>query len=64
MHGDGGHLGPVRRRGDRGAEGDGAETGTFPAEDGPGADGAAETAGMGRNAAAGTGDPACHPGGR
>ena len=32
--------------------------GTFPAQDGPGADGAAETAGMGRKASAGTGDPA------
>ena len=61
LHGDGGHLGPVRRRGDRRPEGDGAETGTFPAQDGPGADGAAETAGMGRKASSGTGDPASTP---
>ena len=61
LPGDGGHLGPVRRRGDRCPAGDGSETGTFPAEDGPGADGAAETAGMGRNAASGTGDPASTP---
>ena len=49
------------RRGDRRPEGDGAETGTFPAQDGPGADGAAETAGMGWKASSGTGDPASTP---